>query len=118
LQPLPDFHAVNLPDWLSGESFGDFVSVLEFFWSFGDLLSVKEYHTSSRVTFDDLMQAITSRETTSPLTDLFNILLRAKADRGDEEDGDEGQLRVLRLGLRQRWAPWGVQRVHNVPHSA
>uniref|UniRef100_A0A914X6T8 Uncharacterized protein n=1 Tax=Plectus sambesii TaxID=2011161 RepID=A0A914X6T8_9BILA len=92
LKPLPDFDSVNLPDWLPPEAFGDFLSVLEFFWSFGDQLGIKEHHTSNRVTFDDLMQAITSRETNSPLTDLFNILLRAKADRGDEEDGDEANL--------------------------
>ena len=92
-QELPQFSGVELPSWLSGADFGNLLSVLEFFCSFSDQLNIREYYANSKVTFADLIEAISSPDKQeSPLTDIFNVLLRARAERGDEEDGDEGKI--------------------------
>ncbi|EJW82007.1 bromodomain containing protein, partial [Wuchereria bancrofti] len=94
LQPLPQLAPLLLPLWMSDDDFGDYLYIFEFFQSFAELLPIKEVRGINQVKFGEIISAVRSRtpEQDSLFVQLMHILLKAKAERADEEDGDEANL--------------------------
>uniref|UniRef100_A0A0N5AJC7 Bromodomain adjacent to zinc finger domain protein 1A n=1 Tax=Syphacia muris TaxID=451379 RepID=A0A0N5AJC7_9BILA len=93
LKPLPSFKPLRLPEWMTPDEFGDYLSVYQFFKSFGELLPIQEVRGTADVSFADVVTAVRSQDPSSAcFVELMHILLMAKAERADEEDGDEADL--------------------------
>ncbi|OZC11716.1 Bromodomain protein [Onchocerca flexuosa] len=94
LQPLPELAPLLLPLWMSDDDFGDYLFIFEFFQSFAELLPIREIRGTSQVKFSEIISAVRSRtpEQDSLFVQLMHILLKAKSERADEEDGDEADL--------------------------
>uniref|UniRef100_A0A915BX97 WAC domain-containing protein n=1 Tax=Parascaris univalens TaxID=6257 RepID=A0A915BX97_PARUN len=93
LKVLPVLRALHLPDWISEDEFSDLLSIFQFFQAFSEILPVKEVRNTSRVTFSDVVRAVRSSDPRSAVfVELMHILLMAKTERGNEEDGDEVDL--------------------------
>lgn len=93
LKPLPKLETLRLPEWMSDEDFGSCLYILEFFQTFGDILPLKEIRGTSKVTFAEVVNAVRSNDPRSgTFVELLHVLLLAKAERADEEDGDEANL--------------------------
>ena len=68
--------------------FAELLSLHQFFVCFADNLDIRD---DSVVSFSNIVNAVFSNNPQkSPISELLSILLRAKADRANEEDGDEG----------------------------
>ncbi|KAL3994071.1 ATP-utilizing chromatin assembly and remodelling N-terminal family protein [Acanthocheilonema viteae] len=94
LQPLPELSPLLLPLWMSDDDFGDYLYIFEFFQSFAELLPIKEIRGTNQVKFGEIISAVRSQtpEQDSLFVQLMHILLKAKTERADEEDGDEANL--------------------------
>lgn len=93
LKALPVYPALNLPPWISDEELSEYLIILQFFTAFQELLPIKEVRGTNRVNLTDVIMAIQcSDPQQSPYADLMKILLSARTDRADEEDGDEADL--------------------------
>ncbi|VDN05609.1 unnamed protein product [Thelazia callipaeda] len=94
LRPLPDLEPFLLPAWMSDDDFGQYLCIFEFFQSFSELLPVKEVRGTHQIKFCEIVSAIRScnPEQDSMFVQLIHILLKAKTERADEEDGDEVNL--------------------------
>ncbi|VDN30900.1 unnamed protein product [Gongylonema pulchrum] len=92
LQPLPEYAPLRLPIWMSDDDFGDHLFIFQFFQSFAELLPIREVHGTSNIKFAEIVSAIRSPspDTDDMFAQLMHILLKAKTERADEEDGDEG----------------------------
>ncbi|KAK6058074.1 PHD-finger [Cooperia oncophora] len=92
LKALPVFPALTLPPWLSDDELAEYLVILQFFTAFQELLPIKEVRGTNRVSLTDVIMAIRCADPQySTYADLMKILLSARTDRADEEDGDEGQ---------------------------
>ncbi|CAJ0586779.1 unnamed protein product, partial [Mesorhabditis spiculigera] len=90
LKPFPTLPKLPLPDWMSEEMFTKAVDVYQFFNSFADILPIKEKKNSSKVTLQDVFIALRCRDPrSSTYSMLMEILLKARQDVCDEEEGDE-----------------------------
>ncbi|XP_049864595.1 bromodomain adjacent to zinc finger domain protein 1A isoform X2 [Schistocerca gregaria] len=69
------------------ENFGDFLTVLEFFHSFGQVIATKNFFPYG-VTFELLERALTEQEVAGPLSDIFQLLLSTLFDMQEEEDDE------------------------------
>lgn len=94
LKPLPELAPLRLPIWMSDEDFGDFLYIFQFFQSFAELLPIKEVRGTTHVKFGEIVSAVRScsPEQDDMFVQLMHILLKAKTERADEEDGDEANL--------------------------
>ncbi|VDK43074.1 unnamed protein product [Anisakis simplex] len=93
LSEMPMFDALRLPDWMSEEDFGEYLNVYEFFQTFAELLPIREVRSTPRVTFRDVVRAVRSNDPRSAVfVELMHVLLMAKTECGNEEDGDEVDL--------------------------
>uniref|UniRef100_A0A182Q110 Bromodomain adjacent to zinc finger domain protein 1A n=1 Tax=Anopheles farauti TaxID=69004 RepID=A0A182Q110_9DIPT len=79
---------------IGSEHFADFVFILEFLNSFGDLLSIESKFPTG-LSIDVLERALLLREINGPLSDILELLLRALFGQHSEEFDDEEQ--ILRL---------------------
>ncbi|KAK5967106.1 Bromodomain adjacent to zinc finger domain protein 1A [Trichostrongylus colubriformis] len=93
LKALPVFPALTLPSWLSDDELSEYLVILQFFTAFQELLPIKEVRGTNRVSLTDVIMAIRCADPQySTYADLMKILLSARTDRADEEDGDEADL--------------------------
>ncbi|KAE9416786.1 hypothetical protein Angca_009033, partial [Angiostrongylus cantonensis] len=93
LKALPVYPALNLPPWLKDDELSEYLVILQFFTAFQELLPIKEVRGTNRVSLTDVIMAIRcSDPQQSFFADLMKILLSARTDRADEEDGDEADL--------------------------
>uniref|UniRef100_A0A7I4Y4F8 Bromodomain adjacent to zinc finger domain protein 1A n=1 Tax=Haemonchus contortus TaxID=6289 RepID=A0A7I4Y4F8_HAECO len=93
LKAFPVFPALSLPSWLSDDEFSEYLVILQFFTAFQELLPIKEVRGTNRVSLTDVIMAIRCADPQySTYADLMKILLSARTDRADEEDGDEADL--------------------------
>ncbi|RCN30019.1 hypothetical protein ANCCAN_24220 [Ancylostoma caninum] len=93
LKALPVYPALNLPAWLNDEELSEYLAILQFFTAFQELLPIKEVRGTHRVNLTDIIMAIRCADPQySTYADLMKILLSARTDRADEEDGDEADL--------------------------
>ncbi|MCP9261431.1 Bromodomain adjacent to zinc finger domain protein 1A [Dirofilaria immitis] len=94
LRPLPELAPLQLPLWMSDDDFGDYLFIFEFFQSFAELLPIREVRGTNQIKFSEIISAVRSRtpEQDSLFVQLMHILLKAKTERADEEDGDEANL--------------------------
>ncbi|VDK76079.1 unnamed protein product [Litomosoides sigmodontis] len=94
LQPLPELEPLLLPFWMSDNDFGDYLYIFQFFQSFAELLPIREVRGVNQVKFGEIISAVRSQtpEQDSLFVQLMHILLKAKTERADEEDGDEANL--------------------------
>ncbi|XP_021919556.1 bromodomain adjacent to zinc finger domain protein 1A isoform X2 [Zootermopsis nevadensis] len=72
---------------IPNEFFGDFVMILEFLHSFGDILSSKSFFPNG-VTFDIVERALSASEVAGPLSDIIQLLLMALFSMQEEEDDE------------------------------
>ncbi|CAJ0914464.1 unnamed protein product, partial [Mesorhabditis belari] len=90
LKPMPNLPQIPLPEWLSDKMFGKMLDVLQFFASFAEFLPIKEKKSTTRVTLSDVVVALRCRDPrNSTFSILMEILLKARAEICDEEEGDE-----------------------------
>ncbi|WKX97823.1 hypothetical protein Q1695_013476 [Nippostrongylus brasiliensis] len=93
LKAFPIFPALQLPEWLTDEELSEYLTILQFFTAFQELLPIKEVRGTNRVLLTDVIMAIRCADPQySTYADLMKILLSARTDRADEEDGDEADL--------------------------
>ncbi|EYC45319.1 hypothetical protein Y032_0432g1357 [Ancylostoma ceylanicum] len=93
LKALPVYPPLNLPAWLNDEELSEYLAILQFFTAFQELLPIKEVRGTHRVNLTDIIMAIRCADPQySTYADLMKILLSARTDRADEEDGDEADL--------------------------
>ncbi|KAK6738536.1 hypothetical protein RB195_020564 [Necator americanus] len=93
LKAFPVYPALNLPVWLNDEELSEYLAILQFFTAFQELLPIKEVRGTHRVSLTDVIMAIRCADPQySTYADLMKILLSARTDRADEEDGDEADL--------------------------
>ncbi|PAV74426.1 hypothetical protein WR25_02425 isoform E [Diploscapter pachys] len=93
LKPLPEYSPVPLPSWVTDDDFGDFLSILQFFNTFAELLPLKEVRGKSKVYLSDIINAIRCNDPQkSAYADMMKVLLTVRTDIGDEEDGDEADV--------------------------
>lgn len=98
---MPNLPRIPLPEWISDKMFGKMLDVLQFFTSFSDFLPIKEKKNSTRITLSDLMIALRCRDPRhSTFSILMEILLKARAEICDEEEGDEGAFCLLNNNIR------------------
>lgn len=93
LKALPVYPPLNLPPWLTDDDLSEYLTILQFFTAFQELLPIKEVRGTNRVNLIDVIMAIRCSDPQQSLyADLMKILLSARTDRADEEDGDEADL--------------------------
>lgn len=92
LKPLPQLPSLELPEWMTDDELAEYLTILQFFTAYSDLLPIKEIRGTSRITLSDIIMGIRCPDPQrSPYADLIRVLLSARTDRADEEDGDEGR---------------------------
>ncbi|CAB3405396.1 unnamed protein product [Caenorhabditis bovis] len=90
LKPMPKLPKLQLPPWLSDEEFSELLFIMQFFCSFKELLPLKEIRGHTEILFSDVVIAVKCNDPqNSPYADLMRVLLSARTDIADEEDGDE-----------------------------
>ncbi|XP_069695785.1 bromodomain adjacent to zinc finger domain protein 1A-like isoform X2 [Periplaneta americana] len=72
---------------IPNEYFGDFIMVLEFLHSFGDILSARAFFPGG-VTFEIVERALSISEVAGPLSDIIQLLLSALFNMQEEEDDE------------------------------
>ncbi|CAI4232066.1 unnamed protein product [Auanema sp. JU1783] len=93
LKPFPNLPAVEIPNYISDEDFSEFLTILQFFNGFLEFLPVKEIRGSSTISLHDIVIAIRCKDPNrSPYCDLMKILLIARSEAADEEDGNEAEI--------------------------
>ncbi|VDK51671.1 unnamed protein product, partial [Cylicostephanus goldi] len=110
LKALPVYPALTLPPWLNDEETVFYLEYSNFCIAFlcnlniqqtantlirvlQELLPIKEVRGTHRVNLTDVIMAIRCADPQySTYADLMKILLSARTDRADEEDGDEADL--------------------------
>ncbi|CAD6196672.1 unnamed protein product [Caenorhabditis auriculariae] len=93
LKPMPVFPKLELPEWMTEEDFAEYLNILQFFVAYKELLPLKDIRGSKDISFADIVTAVRCNDPqNSPFADLMRVLLTARTDTADEEDGDEADL--------------------------
>lgn len=93
LKPLPILPRLPLPTWLSEDDFSETLSVVQFFNAYQELLPLQEIRGTTEVQLSEVISAVRCGDPqNSPYADLMRVLLAARTDVADEEDGDEADL--------------------------